>query len=80
MRGGLKVLSGREVVRIFEGYGFQVVGGTKHIKMRRIRENSVETLIVANHSPIGKGLLRTIFMQASAYVPHEELRKHFYNQ
>ena len=80
MRGGLKVLSGREVVRIFETFGFEVIGGTKHVKMRRIKPTGVETLTIANHYPIGKGLLRTIFMQASAYIPQEELRSHFYNQ
>lgn len=80
MRGGLKVLTGREVVKIFETFGFEVIGGTKHIKMRRLRPGGVETLIVANHSPIGKGLLRTIFMQASAYIPQEELRALFYNE
>jgi predicted RNA binding protein YcfA (HicA-like mRNA interferase family) len=80
MRGGLKVLTGREVVKIFETFGFEVIGGTKHIKMRRLRLGGVATLIVANHSPIGKGLLRTIFMQASAYIPQEELRTLFYNE
>ena len=80
MRGGLKVLSGREVVRIFETFGFHVVGGTKHIKMRRVGPNGVETLVVANHSPIGKGLLRTIYTQASAYIPQAELREYFYNE
>ncbi len=79
MRGGPKVLSGSEVVKIFETFGFSVIGGTKHIKMRRLGVGGVQTLIVANHSPIGKGLLRTIFMQASAYIPQEDLRPHFYN-
>lgn len=80
MRGGLRVLTGREVVRIFETFGFKVVGGTKHIKMHRVSRNGVETLIIANHSPIGKCLLRTIFTQASASIPQEELRPLFYNE
>lgn len=80
MRGGLKVLSGREVVNILEGFGFVVVGGTKHIKMRRIGADSIETLVIANHDPIGKGLLRTIFVQAAAYIPQTELRPRFYSE
>jgi hypothetical protein len=48
MRGGLKVLSGREVVRILETFGFAVVGGAKHIKLRRAGSNAIETLVVAN--------------------------------
>ena len=80
MRGGLKVLSGTEVVAILAGFGFVVVGGTKHIKLRRTGLNGVETLVVPNHSPIRKGTLRTIFTQASAYIPRSELRPYFYNE
>ena len=79
MRGGLKVLSGSDVVSIYERFGFAVAGGTKHIKMRRIGPSGIETLIVADHTPIGKGLLRTMFVQASAYIPEAQLRSHFYN-
>ena len=79
MRGGLKVLSGADVVDILVGFGFVVVGGTKHVKLRRSRSNGNETLIVPNHSPIAKGTLRVIFSQASHYVPQAELHQHFYN-
>ena len=80
MRGGLKVLSGADVVTIYERFGFALAGGTKHIKMRRTGRNGNETLIVPNHTPIGKGLLRTMFVQASAYIPEAQLRPHFYNE
>ena len=79
MRGGLKVLSGLDIVRIYERFGFVATGGKKHIKMRRTGPNGIETLIVPNHAPIGKGLLRTLFVQATAYIPHERLHPHFYN-
>ena len=80
MRGGLKVLSGSEVIGVLESFGFVVVGGTKHVKMRRIGPRGVETLMVPNHASIAKGLLRTIFVQASGYIPQAELRPHFYNE
>ena len=80
MRGGLKVLSGSDVVGIFEHFGFVVATGTKHIKMHRTGPSGVETLTVPHHNPIGKGLLRTIFVQACAYIPQEQLRPHFYNE
>jgi len=80
MQGGLKVLSGSDVVGIFERFGFVVATGTKHIKMRRKGPSGVETLTVPHHDPIGKGLLRTIFVQACAYIPQEQLRPHFYNE
>jgi hypothetical protein len=80
MQGGLKVLSGSDVVGIFERFGFVVATGTKHIKKRRSGPSGIETLTVPNHAPIGKGLLRAIFTQASAYIPQEHLRPLFYNE
>ena len=80
MRGGLKILSGTDVVSIYERFGFAVVGGAKHVKLRRNGPNGIETLIVPDHTPIGKGLLRTMFVQASAYIPQAQLRSHFYNE
>ena len=80
MQGGLKVLSGAEVVNILEGLGFAAIGGTKHIKLRRTGPNGNETLVIPAHSPIAKGTLRVIFSQASRYVPQEQLRPLFYNK
>ncbi len=79
MRGGLKVLSGADVVSILGGFGFAVIGGRKHIKLRRSGPNGNETLVIPAHSPIAKGTLRIIFSQASRYVPQEQLHRHFYN-
>ncbi len=80
MRGGLRVLSGADVVSILGGFGFEVIGGRKHIKLRHTGLNGNETLVIPDHSPIAKGTLRVIFSQASRYVPQEQLRPHFYNQ
>jgi hypothetical protein len=80
MRGGLKVLSGADVVSILGGFGFTVIGGTKHIKLRRSGPNGNETLVVPAHSPIAKGTLRVIFSQASHFVPQEQLHPYFYNE
>jgi len=71
------VLSGLDVVCVFERFGFVVVTGTKHIKMRRRGPSGIETLTVPYHDPIGKGLLRTIFVQACLYIPRENLRPAF---
>jgi len=79
MRGGLRVLSGADVADILIGFGFVVVAGSKHIKLRRTRANGNETLVVPNHSPIAKGTLRVIFSQASHYISEAELRPYFYN-
>lgn len=79
MRGGLKVLSGEDVVAILNRFRFVVTGGTKHLKLKRRAGNVNETLVIPNHDQIAKGTLRAIFVQASHYIPQSELRQHFYN-
>lgn len=79
MRGGLKVLSGRQVVDILAEFGFVVIGGTKHLKLRCHESDGDAILIIPNHDEIAKGTLRAIFVQASRYVPQAELHPRFYN-
>jgi predicted RNA binding protein YcfA (HicA-like mRNA interferase family) len=80
MRGGLKVLTGEDVVAILSRFGFVVAGGAKHLKLRRKGPGGDETLVVPNHDPITKGTLRAIFSQASRYIPQSQLHPHFYNE
>ena len=80
MRGGLKVLTGEDLVAIFHRFGFVVVGGSKHLKLRRRTAAGYETLVIPYHDPIAKGTLRAIFAQASHYIPQSELHPHFYNE
>ena len=80
MRGGLKTLTGENLIAIFNRFGFVVIGGSKHLKLRRVTSSGHETLVIPNHDPVAKGTLRAIFLQASHYIPHSELRPHFYNE
>lgn len=80
MRAGLKVLTGEDLVAIFQRFGFVVIGGSKHLKLRRTTSAGQETLVIPNHNPIAKGTLRAIFLQATHYIPQSELRPHFYNE
>ena len=68
MRGGLKVLSGAQVVDILADFGFAVIGGTKHIKLRRYGPNGKETLVVQNRSPLTN---RKIKIQKIAQQSHK---------
>jgi hypothetical protein len=67
------------VIDILTGFGFAVVGGKKHIKLRRGGPDGDETLIVPNHSPSQKARYALFFSQASRYVHPGELHPHFYN-
>lgn len=81
MGSRLKTLSGKDLVKIFAGFGFEVVsqkGG--HMKLRRIILGHNETLIVQNDKTIPIGTLKSIFNQASKYISKEDLYKHFFNE
>lgn len=77
----LRSLSGAAIIRILEGFGFEVIGikGSHH-KLRRVVDEQKQTLHVPVHGkkPIAPGTLRSIYKQASAYIPEEDLNPHFY--
>jgi len=73
----LKNLSGNEVIKILESFGFNVVGQKgSHIKLVRHSTAGIkEVLLVPDHKLIAKGTQSAIIRQASAYIPREELEK-----
>jgi predicted RNA binding protein YcfA (HicA-like mRNA interferase family) len=75
----LKKLSGQELVKIFNSFGFEVKSQKgSHIKLRRVNNSLNETLIIPNHKELDTGTLRAIVRQASQYIEMVELVKHFY--
>jgi predicted RNA binding protein YcfA (HicA-like mRNA interferase family) len=76
----LKRLSGSEVVRIFQQFGFHVLTQKgSHIKLRRINAaGGKETLTIPNHREVDTGTCHAIFRQGARYILVEELRPHFY--
>ena len=77
----LRVLSSREVVKIFDRFDFAVIGQTgSHIKMRRVTSDEPQTITVPRHRELDRGTLRAIFNQASRYIDANELREHFYTK
>ena len=75
----LRVLSGKEVVVLFQMLGF-IVASQKgsHIKMRRMSKEGRQTLTIPNHEELDRGTTRAIYKQALRFVPEAELRPHFY--
>ena len=77
----LKLLSGKEIIKIFSKFGFEIVSQRgSHVKLRRILENGTkQTLTVPIHDELDKGTLKAIFRQALRYISEEELRPYFYD-
>jgi predicted RNA binding protein YcfA (HicA-like mRNA interferase family) len=75
----LEVLSGKDLVSIFAGFGFGVAGQRgSHVKLRRTCGESVQTLTIHNHRTLDRGTLLAIYRQASRFANREELKPHFY--
>lgn len=72
----LRQLSGRQVVSIFEKFGYEIKSQNgSHVKMNRAASRII---LVPNHPTIDKGTLKAIYNQALAIIPEGELRKFFY--
>lgn len=78
----LKVLSGKGVIKIFNSFGFEIIGQKgSHVKLRRFTKNGEkQTLTVPNHKELDKKTLRAIYRQVSVYVQENELEKAFYGK
>ncbi len=76
----LKILSGKEVIKILSKFGFEVVSQKgSHVKLRRVLpDGTKQTLTVTLHEELDKGTLKAIIRQASRYIPEGELKQYFY--
>ena len=65
--GSLPNLSGREVVLVFESFGWSVARQRgSHIIM--IKEGEIITLSIPNHKEVAKGTLRSLIRSANLTV------------
>ena len=63
----LPVLSGKEVVRAFEGFGWRVVRqSSSHIIMTK--EGEIATLSIPDHKEVAKGTLRSLIRAANLTI------------
>jgi predicted RNA binding protein YcfA (HicA-like mRNA interferase family) len=76
----LRVLSGREVLKILRDFAFhEFTQKGSHIKVRRVLEGGqTQSLTIPNHDEIDRGTLHAIFRQASRFIPEDELRPKFF--
>lgn len=63
----LPVLSGREVVRVFERFGWNVVRqSSSHIIMTK--DGEIATLSIPDHKEVAKGTLRSLIRAANLTI------------
>ena len=76
----LKVLSGKEIIQIFEQFDFRVERQRgSHVKLRRELQDLRQTLTIPLHAEMDRGTLRAIYTQALRYIPEEQLHDQFYS-
>jgi predicted RNA binding protein YcfA (HicA-like mRNA interferase family) len=86
----LRRLSGTEVVKILNGFGFKVVRvrGSHHVLRRTIeietatgeKTTVTQTVNIPVHAnqTLAIGMMQRIFKDVSYYIPEETLRRHFF--
>jgi len=76
----IKSLTGKEVIKVFSNFGFEVVSQKgSHVKLRRVlADGTRQTLTVPLHKELDKGTLRAIYKQALKYISEKELKPYFY--
>ena len=74
----LRQLSGKQVISIFEKFGYLVKSQNgSHVKMKRLESR---TLIIPNHQILDKGTLKAIYNQALMVIPEDKLKQFFYSE
>ena len=77
----LRTLSGKDLLRIFGGFGFrQFSQRGSHIKLRRTLTTGIhQTLTIVHHTEVDRGTLHAIYRQSLRFIPEPDLRPHFYS-
>lgn len=76
----LKVLSGKDLVKIFSEFGFTIQSQKgSHIKLSRLLLDQKQTLVIPNHTEIDIGTLKAIYRQSLKYISEKDLVSYFYN-
>lgn len=76
----IKVLSGKELIKIFNHFGFAIQSQKgSHIKLFRQIQSIKQVLVIPNHSEVDVGTLKAIYRQASKYISETELNPFFFN-
>jgi predicted RNA binding protein YcfA (HicA-like mRNA interferase family) len=76
----LKILSGSEVIKILNNFGFTVASQRgSHVKLQRIASDKArQTLTIPLHDELDRGTAKAIYRQTLRYIPESDLRNYFY--
>jgi predicted RNA binding protein YcfA (HicA-like mRNA interferase family) len=77
----LRRLSGKEVIKILESFGFEVrriSGSHHHMQLELPNITCRTTVAVHGNRVLAKGTLRSIYRQAARCIREDDLRPHFY--
>ncbi len=77
----LRRMSGNEIIRILQGFGFEIFSQKgSHVRLQRIVNGEEQRLLVAAHGSktLKPGTLKSIYRDACRFIPEEDLRPHFY--
>jgi len=78
---GVKVLSAKQILKIFQLFGFEKVRQSgSHIVINRRTDLGNQTLVIPNHKELKKPTIRDIYNQASRYISSDDLFEHFFNK
>lgn len=81
MPNKLRRLSGQDVIKIFNSFGFEISKQKgSHITLVRELKGRKQILSVPNHKEIDRGTLHEIFKQALRFIMDNDLRKYFYTE
>jgi predicted RNA binding protein YcfA (HicA-like mRNA interferase family) len=79
----LRRLSGKEVLKIFEALGFELVSVSgSHHKLRRVVNGQHQTLTISIHAnqTLHPKMIRKLFRDALRYIDEETLNNYFYSE
>ena len=75
----LRVLSGDEVISLFQKFGFAVsYSKGSHVKLSRVVDGENQIIVVPRHDSVAKGTLKSIYRKTVFYVGEEKLKPLFY--
>lgn len=79
----LRRLSGAQIVKILEQFGFEIarIRGSHHV-MRRTVDDQTQTANVPVHGnkPLAVGMIKRLYRDLQRYIPEDDLTTHFYTE